>query len=340
MEKEYTNIKHKRRDMTVYVVLRALVIIVLVLQILNRNFENVFLCILTLGLLILPILIDHKLNIKLPSLLETMIFLFIFAAEILGEVYNFYGHIKNWDMILHTINGFLCAAIGFSLVDILNQTSNLKQMMSPLFVALVAFCVSMTIGVFWEFIEFSFDSIFKFDMQKDTAVNTISSVSLNEETSNKTVILEDISKTEIYSLDDDGNEVITTIEGGYLDIGLVDTMEDLFVNFIGAIIFSTIGYLYIKNRDKYKFAENFMPTKKTDEEIEFSKKTEEAFKRLKQDKKETRSKKKSKDKSETASKNETKANTKSKKKNQHETRGKNKKEKTNNKKRNKTEDKK
>lgn len=279
MESSKKNKLRKRRDLTVYIVLRALVILTLIMQAINGNFENVFFCILTLILLVLPIIIDHKLNIKLPTLLESIIFIFIFAAEILGEVYNFYGHISNWDLILHTVNGFLCAAIGFSLVDILNQSYFIHDKLAPIFVALVAFCVSMTIGVLWEFIEFGMDSFTKADMQKDTLITSVSSVSLNEENKNKAVILRDIEKTEVYSLGENGETIITTIENGYLDIGLVDTMEDLFVNFIGAVVFSVIGFLYIKNRDKYKFAENFMPTKKTPEEIAASKKAEEDFKK-------------------------------------------------------------
>ena len=274
----------KRRDITVYVILRGLVILTLIMQIIHRNFENVFLCVLTLFLLLLPLIIDHKLNIKLPTVLESLIFVFIFAAEILGEVYNFYGHVKNWDTILHTINGFLCAAIGFSLVDILNQSSKIREKLSPVFVALVAFCVSMTIGVLWEFAEFGADVFLKTDMQKDTVINEMSSVNFNEEHKNKAVILENIFKTQIFYKDGDKNEVLT-IENGYIDTGLIDTMEDLFVNFIGAVVFSILGFLYIKNRDKYKFAENFMPSKKTPEEIEESKIAEENYKKSKKKKK-------------------------------------------------------
>ena len=270
----------KRRDITVYVILRGLVILTLIMQIIHRNFENVFLCVLTLFLLLLPLIIDHKLNIKLPTVLESLIFVFIFAAEILGEVYNFYGHVKNWDTILHTINGFLCAAIGFSLVDILNQSSKIREKLSPVFVALVAFCVSMTIGVLWEFAEFGTDVFLKTDMQKDTVINEMSSVNFNEEHKNKAVILENIFKTQIFYKNGDKNEVLT-IENGYIDTGLIDTMEDLFVNFVGAVVFSILGFLYIKNRDKYKFAENFMPSKKTPEEIEESKITEENYKKKK-----------------------------------------------------------
>ena len=114
-------LREHRSSFIVYMVLRALVIICMVLQILNRNYENVFLCILTLFLLVVPSLIQLQLKIELPTTLEIIILLFIFAAEILGEIQEYYIKIANWDMILHTLNGFLMAAIGFSLVDILNR---------------------------------------------------------------------------------------------------------------------------------------------------------------------------------------------------------------------------
>lgn len=113
--------KNKKITATVYLVLRVLVIITMILQFLKGNYKNVFMCLLTLILFAIPIIIDQKLNIKLPNTLEIIIFLFIFSAEILGEIQNFYGVFKHWDTILHTLNGFLCAAIGFSMIDILNR---------------------------------------------------------------------------------------------------------------------------------------------------------------------------------------------------------------------------
>ena len=169
--------KYKTRDITVYVVLRTLVIVVMIAQILNKNYENVFLCILTLILLLIPIWVDRKLNIKIPTFLEIIIFLFIFSAEILGEVAKFYVYFKYWDTILHTMNGFLAAAIGFSLIDILNNSERFHLQLAPVFVAMIAFCFSMTIGVLWEFFECGADTFFKLDMQKDEVLSSISSVS-------------------------------------------------------------------------------------------------------------------------------------------------------------------
>ena len=267
MSKQIDKIKEtyknsKKSSIVWYFVLRALVIVTMVLQFLKGDYASVFLCILTLFLFLIPFWINEKFKIEIPNLLEIIIYLFIFSAEILGEIQNFYGIFKYWDTILHTLNGFLCAAIGFSLIDILNNADKIHIQLSSVFVALVAFCFSMTIGVLWEFFEFGADQILKTDMQKDRIVKTISSVALNPKEENKPIIIDNIDKTVIYNTKD-GKQEETVIDGGYLDIGIKDTMKDLLVNFIGAVVFSTLGYFYIHNRDKYKFAENFIPVKKT-----------------------------------------------------------------------------
>lgn len=281
--------KNKKATATVYFVLRFLVIVVMVLQFIEGNYENVFMCALTLVLFLIPIIIERKLNIKLPNTLEIIIFLFIFSAEILGEVQNFYGIFKYWDSILHTINGFLCAAIGFSMIDILNRSTKFHKMLTPTFVALVAFCFSMTVGVLWEFIEYGMDKTFNTDMQKDRIVTTVSSTLLNKEGKNQAEVVKDIEKTIIYGTLN-GEKSAITIDGGFLDIGINDTMKDLIVNFIGAVVFSIIGLLYIKNRDEYRFAEEFMPAVKTEEEIEETKKELERLEKVLEEKKKKKNK--------------------------------------------------
>lgn len=256
-EKYFDN--YSKRNMTIYFILRGLVLLTLLRQVFMGNWNNVFLCGLTLVLFVIPAMIEKKLNLALPDALQVLILLFIYSAEILGEINEFYIVIPHWDTILHTLNGFLCAAVGFSTIDILNQKEFFHATMSPLFVALVAFCFSMTIGVMWEFFEFGADQILRYDMQKDVIVDTISTVKLDPDGKNKAVIINDIEKTIIQSKDKEGNIKETIIEGGYLDLGIDDTMQDLIVNFIGAVIFSILGLLYIANRDKYKFAENFIP---------------------------------------------------------------------------------
>ena len=248
-------LKSKPKVATVYFLLRIAVIAVMIAQFFNGNFENVFLCILTLVLFLLPTIVEKRLKIDLPNALEIIILLFIFAAEILGEIQAYYTTYQGWDTMLHTLNGFLCAAIGFSLVDMLNRTERFSLSLSPAFMAIVAFCFSMTIGVMWEFFECGMDQFFLLDMQKDMVVNQISSVMLDPTGGNHPVIIKDITDVIVVA----NGEQIPLGLGGFLDIGILDTMKDLLVNFIGAVVFSIIGYFYVKSRGKGRFASSFIP---------------------------------------------------------------------------------
>lgn len=247
----------KRSSLAIYLILRFLVVICMILQIIRGDLNNALLCLLSLVLLFAPLFIQNKYEITLPDSLEISIYLFIFSAEILGEINNFYGIIPHWDTCLHTINGFLATAVGFSLVDLLNKNSK-DINLSPFYLCLVAFCFSMTIGILWEFFEYGGDKLMKFDMQKDTLITNISSVYLNPDNENKPVVVDNIGKTEIF--DKDG-KLLYVIDSGYLDIGLNDTMKDLFVNFIGALVFSFFAYIGLKNNKRSSVVKNFVPIK-------------------------------------------------------------------------------
>lgn len=246
---------HIKSKSTINIVLSAIVMLVLVMRFLRGDYYSVFLCVLTLLLFNIPLFVDKRLNIALPKELEAIILLFIFSAEILGEIGSFYTHIPWWDTMLHTINGFLMAAIGFALIDILNNSPKFHFNMSPIFVAFVAFCFSMTVGVVWEFFEFFMDYFTLTDMQKDRMLTDISSVLLNPTGLNDEIVIKGIENTTLHL--SDGSTY--TIQGGYLDLGVVDTMKDLFVNLIGAVVFSIIGYFYIIGRNNGVFAKKFIP---------------------------------------------------------------------------------
>ena len=243
--------KKDKKAFTIYIILRAIVLVALVLSLVRRDFESTFFCLLTLFLFLLPSFAEVSFRIDLPTALEIIILLFIFAAEILGELQAYYVRFAYWDTMLHITNGFLCAAIGFSLIDIMNRSERFSLKLSPLYLAVGAFCFSMTVGVLWEFFEFGMDMLTHSDMQKDFVVHTISSVSLDPTKSNTPVVIDGIT------------DVVVNGEslglGGYLDIGLIDTMKDLIVNFIGAVVFSIIGFFYVKSRGKGRFAREFIP---------------------------------------------------------------------------------
>ncbi len=229
-----------------YVVLRFIVILILIRCILRGDIESAFVCVLVLVIYLLPQFVENRLNIDIPTTLEVAIFVFVFAAEILGELQSYFIKYSNWDTILHTSSGFLCAAVGFSLVDLLNRSDNVKVQLSPGYLAIAAFCFSMTIGILWEFIEFSADRLFLLDMQKDTIVNQISSVSLDPTNSNISITVKGIK--DVILVTDSGEQALGL--GGFLDIGLYDTMEDLFVNFVGAVVFSVVAFFECKSEKR------------------------------------------------------------------------------------------
>lgn len=252
LKKKYKglDIKNNFWATALYFLLRFIVTFLLFVNLIEGHYENAFICFLSLILFLLPFIIEEKFNLDVPSTLEIIILLFIFASQILGEVRAFYQIVDNWDDILHTINGFIMGAIGFSFVNLLNKTSNVEMKLSPIFVILVSFCFSMTVGVLWEFGEYGYDKIMKTDAQKDTYIKEIYSVKFDKTNSNKVV------KKTIDSVIINGEEW-----EGYLDIGLIDTITDMFVNFIGAIVFSIFGYFYLTN-DKFKIIENLLIKKR------------------------------------------------------------------------------
>ena len=248
------NIRENKASFAVYVVLRALVLAALLVSLGRGDFESAFVCLLSLILFLMPALFERQFNLKLPSVLEIIILLFIFASQILGELAYYFVKVPHFDTLLHTINGFIFSAVGFALVDILNKSSKTKFELSPLYLSVVAFCFSMTIGIFWEFFEFGVDYFLNTDMQKDMVLKEISSIAFDLTGKNRTIHINEINEMVL-----NGGEYILP---GYVDIGLYDTMKDLFVNFIGAFIFSIIGFFYVKNRGKGKFAKMFIPTRK------------------------------------------------------------------------------
>ena len=237
--KQFSNeYKKDKLTFTIYMILRALVILVGIRQFFIGNYENVFLCVFTLVLFLVPVFVERAFRVDVPALLENIVLIFIFAAEIMGEINSFYTRFALWDTMLHVTTGFLAAAVGLSLIVILNRKKVFGLNLSPFFVAMFSFCFSMTIGVLWEFFEFSMDQLFATDMQRDTIITSISSTLLNPDGLNVAVQIKDITDTTV-----NGQSLGIN---GYLDIGLIDTIKDMFVNFIGALTFSVLGYFYTK----------------------------------------------------------------------------------------------
>lgn len=249
--------RKSRATLITYAVIRLLILAVMIRSITAGNSENVFTCLLSLFLLYLPSIIERKLEMRLPTALEITVVVFIFASEILGEIACFYVTVPFWDKAMHTVSGFIYAAVGYSMADILNRNHRISFQLSPVFLAVVAFCFSMTIGALWEIFEFSVDVLLNKDMQKDTVLHEITSVALDPTRSNIPITVSGIRDTVV-----NGQSLGL---GGYLDIGLHDTMQDLIVNMIGALVFSVGGFFQQKRKKRSKMAEYFAPVADAEE---------------------------------------------------------------------------
>lgn len=249
--------RKSRATLITYAVIRVLILAVMIRALVAGRMENVFTCLLSLLLLYLPSIIERKLEMRLPTALEITVIVFIFASEILGEIACFYVTVPFWDKAMHTVSGFIYAAVGYSMADILNRDHRISFQLSPVFLAVVAFCFSMTIGALWEIFEFSVDTLFQKDMQKDTVLHEITSVALDPTRSNIPITISGIRDTVV-----NGQSLGL---GGYLDIGLHDTMQDLIVNMIGALVFSVGGFFQQKRKKRSKMAEYFAPVADAEE---------------------------------------------------------------------------
>lgn len=166
-----------------------------------------FQCLLGFLAMLLPSILERRINLSIPSNMIFLYFAFLYFAIYLGEVRSFYYLVPHWDTILHTFSGAMIGALGFSIISFLNKSEDINLHLTPLFVAIFAFCFSVTLGVVWEVYEFSFDKIMGLNMQK-------------------------------FALADG-----TLLKG---QEALIDTMKDLIVDGVGAFIISVIGYISLK----------------------------------------------------------------------------------------------
>jgi hypothetical protein len=160
-------------------------------------------------LLFLPSIFRKQIQVTFTDGMQIMFVLFLFAAIILGEVQNFYRKFQYWDTLLHTFSGVLLGAFGFSFIDILNDNKEIKIELSAKFVSVFSFCFAITIDTFWEILEFAMDLLMDLNMQQ-------------------------------YMLHD-GTALIGKA-------AVFDTMKDLIVDALGALVICIIGYFMIKIR--------------------------------------------------------------------------------------------
>lgn len=202
-------------------IIKIAVIIELLVVLLNFNLTTIFLSLFTLFLLFLTDYIKKKLEI--PYKLQLLIYIFIIGTEVLGEIHNLYNKVWYYDDIMHTLSSFIVAALSIYILNKITKDNNKKL------VVVFSFILPMAVAAIWEITEFTIDNVFNKDMQKDTIVNNITSTLFSPD-KNKAV------KKEINSLYINNIDFIQEY-GGYIDIGLYDTMEDMICALLGALLF-------------------------------------------------------------------------------------------------------
>lgn len=239
----FAEIKRNKLSFYYYIFLNVLTIIFLIYSLIIRNYGGVSRSLLAIVLYFVPALIKKIIRADFPLALELILLSFVFFAQILGEGLKFYHIFTWWDKFLHISTGFLAAAVGYYLASLLSRD---KQDISPLLTVLVAFCFSMTVGVMWEFFEFATDYLFNLNSQRDTIITTL----------RHAPVIGYQHKITIYNI----QKVIVNGKAlrGYIDIGLLDTMGDLFVNFLGTVSF--IGLSFIG--DNHRMVKYFIPYQK------------------------------------------------------------------------------
>lgn len=181
-------------------------------------------------LLVVPVIYAVEYGVRLRfAPLFMAILLFLIAGGILGSAYDLYNYIPRFDEILHGISGVIFAVLGFSLMKaLLGKEESNKNFFICLFVGLL---FSLSIALLWEMFEYAAYAFFGIDMQEDMLIDGFSSYLLMG-THNATEVIDGITQTVIYYAD--GTKVIL---GGYLDVGLFDTLNDMLVCLMGGVVY-------------------------------------------------------------------------------------------------------
>ncbi len=232
----------RRATGAVFATLLTVCVTVLAFCLWRRAWDKAFTAALALCLLFIPFVIERFLSIRIPPALRLTACVFVVCAGILGEIADFYTRFAWFDDLLHTCSGVMFAAFGFCLAFLLAGEGGKTGLPAPV-VAFLAFFFSNTVGVAWELLEYGADRLLGTDMQKDTLIGQFGSVLLASPGGPRVHRVREIASTVIRAA---GGERITL--AGYLDVGLVDTMSDLFFNMLGAALFCAAGYAYLKHR--------------------------------------------------------------------------------------------
>src|SRR3954451_14880874 len=94
----------------------------LVVFLLRRNWENVFLTTIVILLTLVPAFLFRRYRVIVPPEFQLVAAAFVFLSLFLGSALDFYYHFWWWDLMLHTVSGFLLGISAFIALFVPNQT--------------------------------------------------------------------------------------------------------------------------------------------------------------------------------------------------------------------------
>lgn len=229
---EYTIFGRGKTLFIMYTVFTVITILTMIAEIIQYAFikasnlettsTRIMLCILCLAVLNIPLFLEKRHRLHIPTNIVIITFIMVFGHFILGEIYEYYTHIELYDKILHTLCGVIFGLVSFSIITLLNDGPS-KVHFSPFFVVIFTFCCAMTAEYLWEIFEYFMDKIFGMNMQRwqNSLVGEIASGTGNSTT---------------------GEFIHSTAAGN----GIIDTMTDMIVNIFGALGVCIYAYIGLK----------------------------------------------------------------------------------------------
>jgi len=173
--------------------------------------SNIFLGFLAIVLFSLPWILESRFKLNIPNYLEIIILTFLFSSIVLGNIHGLLETVRGYDKFLHIVSGVSISIIGYEIIHSYNLSKTNDIKLKPGVLSFFAFCFSITLLVLWEFYEFAVDTI---------------AYNINNDTSRNMQRYQWINESLIYPQ----------------PYGLMDTMLDLIVGSIGAMVVSLIGW--------------------------------------------------------------------------------------------------
>jgi hypothetical protein len=186
--------------------IRIVLVVAIFFGFLEGNYFVIFISALTFLLTFVPNIFERTYRIELPAEFQIIILFFIYAGVFLGGAQNYYYIYWWWDSMLHFLGGIALGFIGFLILYVLYKSDKFRA--SAKWIVIFSFCFALALGALWEIFEFSVDEFLGYNMQKARDLDVC--------------------------------------PGCDTRLGVVDTMRDLILDSIGALIASVAGYFYLK----------------------------------------------------------------------------------------------